>query len=180
VAGLAVAIAWIAYMTLSVGLRSDLTSPMVGVPLALISVGGAICFWFVARSGARGLPHAVRVLQVFLILAPVGFVLSVLPALLSAPRAPFRWGPAISCGAYAVQMAVVPLIVAAAIFRRTMVGSALWRGALIGALCGLSAALAIHAHCGMPEVMHVLLSHGLPIALGALLGALLGVVGGRA
>jgi hypothetical protein len=70
-------------------------------------------------------------------------------------------------------------VIAALIFRRAIIGSPAWRGAAIGALCGLGGTIGIHMHCATPDLRHVLASHGLPIILGAALGAVAGRIGGR-
>jgi hypothetical protein len=73
-----------------------------------------------------------------------------------------------------------PIAVAALLLRRSFLSAPVWRGAAVGAVCGLTASVLIHAHCAAPGASHVLVAHGFPAVCGALVGALLGALGGRA
>jgi hypothetical protein len=50
---------------------------------------------------------------------------------------------------------------------------------MIGAIAGLAGAVGVHAHCPLAAMAHVLVAHGLPIVLGAAVGAVAAALGGR-
>jgi hypothetical protein len=77
------------------------------------------------------------------------------------------------------QFALVPLALAALSLRRSFLSAPAWRGAAVGAACGLVGAFGIHAHCHYTAAAHVLGAHGLPVLACALLGAAAGALGGR-
>ncbi|UQA59752.1 NrsF family protein [Polyangium aurulentum] len=177
--GIVAAVAWVLGVIAHLGLRPDLGAPGVALPLAAWAMVGAACLALVVGPGERGMPRAARVVQAVVILVPAAFVLLALPASLGAPEVPFSWPKSGRCVTWASVIAAVPMLVATLVFRRALLGAPAWRGAAIGALCGLGGTIGIHLHCGTLETAHVLLAHGLPMALGAALGAGLGAMGGR-
>lgn len=179
VIGLAAAVTWVVVLSALLGLRKDLGSPAVALPLVAWALVCAAGFFLVVGPGERGMPRAARVAQAVVVLVPLAFVLLSLPALLGARTVPFSWPKTGRCVTWANVIAAVPLLCATLVFRRALLGSPVWRGAAIGALCGLGGTIGIHLHCGMLEVAHVFTAHGLPMVLGAGLGAGLGAVGGR-
>ena len=93
---------------------------------------------------------------------------------------PLTWATAGACFSVTHLLAVGPLVVAGVALQRSFLTNAAWRGALVGAICGLGAAIGIHAHCPVETVSHILVAHGLAIVSGGGLGALLGALRGRA
>jgi hypothetical protein len=177
--GLAAAVTWVLGIIAYLGVRPDLGSPEVAWPLVAWAIVGASCLFLVVGPGERGMPRAARVAQGVVVLVPLAFALLSLPALLGAQARPFSWPRSGLCVTWAGVIAAVPLLVATLVFRRALLGSPIWRGAAIGALCGLGGTIGIHVHCGMLQTAHVLAAHGLPMVLGAALGAGLGAAGGR-
>jgi hypothetical protein len=72
------------------------------------------------------------------------------------------------------------LAVSAWALRRSFATGASWRGAALGAACGLAAALVLTLHCGVTLGGHIALAHGGPIVLATLVGALIGSKLGKA
>jgi hypothetical protein len=177
--GMVAAAAWVLGLIGHLGVRPDLGAPGVALPLVAWAMVGAACFALVVGPGERGMPRAARVVQAVVVLVPAAFVLLVLSTSLGAPEVGFSWPESGRCVTWASVIAAVPMLAATLVFRRALLGSPIWRGAAIGALCGLGGTIGIHMHCGALETAHVLVAHGLPMALGAALGAGLGAIGGR-
>jgi hypothetical protein len=175
---LAAAIGWVLLFVAYLGPRSDLFSPWVILPLSLwmIAAAGALVLALSARD--RGLPAGVRVIQVILAVIPLCFGVA---ALVSSTEGegPFSLKAAAICMHYANLIASGPLLFACLAFRRSFLSAPAWRGAAIGAVCGLAGSIGIHSHCPTSGTLHALLGHGLPIAAGAILGSILGAIRGR-
>jgi hypothetical protein len=175
---LATASLWVVLVAWTIGLRGDLERVEVVVPLALWTLLAGFSLLFCLRSRARGLPAGVRAVQAIVVAIPLGFMLSV--ALATSPDEPSPAGSTAVCVALASGIALAPLALAALVLWRSFLSAPAWRGAAIGVVCGLSGTVGIHAHCPSSALFHVALGHGLPIALGALLGAVAGALRGRA
>ena len=67
--------------------------------------------------------------------------------------------------------ASVPLVAAAFALRRSFVGRAGWRSALIGIGAGLVSASVMNLHCSLSDAMHMTLGHGLAVVLAGVAGA---------
>ncbi|WP_437275795.1 NrsF family protein [Sorangium sp. So ce375] len=172
-------LAWILLRTWVEGFRDDLGSPRVALPLVLWAALSGLGLLVVFVPRARGLPAGVRALQALVAAVPLGFLAAAVVTTRAAdPPAPLEVH--LECSAVALSMALVPLALAALLLRRSFLSAPAWRGAAMGALCGLAAAIGIHAHCSLDELVHVSFAHGLPIAAGALLGAAAGALRGRA
>jgi hypothetical protein len=172
-------LAWILLRTWVEGFRDDLGSPRVALPLVLLTALSGLGLLLALLPRARGLPAGVRALQALVAAVAVGF----LAAAVLTSRGDDVLAPLmvhLECSAVALSMALVPFALAALVLRRSFLSAPAWRGAAIGALCGLGAAIGIHAHCSLDEVLHVAFAHGVPIAAGALLGAAAGALRGRA
>jgi hypothetical protein len=178
-AGMVVLLGWLGAMCTQFHARRDWATPAVLVPMGVWLLAAAASAALLFRPDARGLPRNVRVLQGIVASLTFGFfVLSLAPSI-GAPEEAFTWGRATTCMLEASGIALVPLVVAAVLFRRALPSAAGWRGAAIGALFGLSGAMGIHAACPALGAAHVLASHGMTILAGAALGAALGALGGR-
>jgi len=175
---LAVAVTWIAGSVVLLGLRRDIAAPAVALPLALLLLITGAALLLAVRPRARGLPAGVRLVQALPLLLALAF--AALALLGARPGEPLPDNHVLPCLALAAEMAVVPLALAALTLRGSFLTAPAWRGAAIGAMVGLGSAIGMHAHCRYAAPIHILLAHGLPIVGGALLGALLGALRGRA
>lgn len=177
---LALAVGWVAALVAKLGLRADIGALDVIAPLSLWVVVAAVGLVAALRPRERGLPPPSRVVQVIAALVPALFVLSALAASSGAEQVPLTLRNSGGCVALASVAAAGPFVLAGVIFQRSFLSIPAWRGAAIGAVCGLCAAAGIHTHCPMAASAHVVLAHGFPIAAGGLLGALFGALRGRA
>jgi len=177
---LAIALVWIALLLWPLGPRADLGALHVAGTLALWLALAILSLLLVLSPRARGLPLGVRALSLTLALIPLGFVLSVLVSSGTDADLPLSWKNTGRCFQYTSLLALGPLLVAAWSYKRSFTNLPALRGAAIGAVCGLSGAIAMQAHCPCEASSHILVAHGLPILLGALAGGLFGALRGRA
>jgi hypothetical protein len=172
-------IAWIVFLVWHLGVRGNIGDAGLLASLGLwtlLATGGLA---LALRTNARGLPPSLRVVQIVLLGLASIYVAGVLVRDAAAPNVPIHWSNVVGCLSWAHLLAVGPLLVAALIFRRSFLSFPAWRGAVVGAACGLGGAIGIHAHCVVETASHVLIAHGLVIAVSALLGAALGARQGR-
>ncbi|XXT16470.1 NrsF family protein [Sorangium sp. So ce429] len=172
-------LAWVLLFSWIEGLRDDLGSPRVIVPLAVAAVLSGLGLLLALRPRARGLPAGVRSLQALIVVVPVGFLAAaVVRSRVADPPVPLELH--VRCIASAFCTALPPFALAALMLRRSFLSAPAWRGASIGALCGLGVAVGLETHCALDDLLHLTFAHGLPILAGALLGAAAGAVRGRA
>lgn len=172
-------IAWVLLLTWIAGFRADIGAPRVAIPLVLWALLSGLGLRLALTPRARGLPAGVRALRALVAAAPVGFLAAAVAT--SGPSGgALSMASHLRCSAIALGMALLPLALAALVLRRSFVSAPAWRGAAVGALCGLGAVIGIEAHCAYDDLLHVTFAHGLPIAAGALLGAAAGALRGRA
>ncbi|AUX46812.1 hypothetical protein SOCE26_083210 [Sorangium cellulosum] len=172
-------LAWVLLLTWIAGFRADIGSPRVAIPLALWVLLSGLGLRLALTPRARGLPAGVRALQALVAVVPVGFLAAAV-ATSGLADGSLSLMAHLRCSAIALGMALLPLALAALVLRRSFLSAPAWRGAAIGALCGLGAVIGIQAHCSYDDLVHVTFAHGLPIAAGALLGAAAGALRGRA
>lgn len=176
VLALAASAGWIAALLLRVGLRHDLLTGEALVQVGVWALVGATGLIVALRPGQRGLPRAPNVVQTILAVVLVAF--ATLAVALASPSGAGGTNDG-GCLVSGALMSLVPLAGAALYLRRSFTTAPAWRGATVGAICGLAGAVGIHAHCSLATMGHVLVGHGLPIALGATLGAIWGASRGR-
>jgi hypothetical protein len=172
-------VAWLVFVVWRLGLRANIADAGLLASLgvwALVSAGGLA---LLLRPNARGLPPSLRVVQIVLLALAALYVAGVLARAAAAPEVPIHWTNALGCLSCAHLLAAGPFVVAALLFRRTFLSFPAWRGAVVGAACGLGGAIGIHAHCAVETAAHVLVAHGLVIVIAAALGAALGARQGR-
>jgi hypothetical protein len=158
------------------GIRADLLDGFVIFQLGTWMLVIAFAARVVVIPAERGLPSGLRALQVGLLALVLVFsALALAPAVSG-----FEWHSFLGCALFGASVALAPLAAAALALRRSFLSAPGWRGAVIGAACGLGGTIGVHAHCPRQSSAHVLLSHGTPIVLGALAGSVLGRVRGRA
>ena len=172
------ALAWLSAAALVFGLRADLTSPSVLVPIAAWLAGGAGILALLLRPRERGLPAGVRAVQHAVWVVPVAYAAGC--ALVAVPaEGPLTWASLRGCLAISTLTALGPLTAAALFLRGSFLSAPGWRGAAVGALAGLAGSIGAHAHCPVQTMGHLLAAHGAAIAVGAAAGAALGRAGGR-
>ena len=172
-------LAWVVFLVWRLGVRGNIGDAGLLASLGLwtLLAGGGLAL--ALRTNARGLPQSLRVVQLILLALAAVYVAGVIVRDATAPNVPIHWSNVVGCLSWAHILAVGPLLVAATIFRRSFLSFPAWRGAVVGAACGLGAAIGIHAHCVVETASHVLVAHGLVIVVSALLGAALGARQGR-
>jgi len=172
---LAASIGWIAAIVARLGLRADFMAADVLIEIGAWTIVGVAGLFVALRPSAGGLPRSLRAVQV--VLLGVLLVFAVLAAALAGPPADsLQAAPCLALGAL---MAAGPMVLTAIFLQRSFISSPGWRGAAIGAICGLAGSVGIHAHCPRVAMSHVLLTHGLPILLGSIAGAVWSRARGR-
>lgn len=172
-------VAWVVFLVWRLGLRGNIADAGLLASLGLWTLVGAGGLALALRPNARGLPPSLRVVQIILLALAALYVAGVLVRDATAPDVPIHWSNVLGCLSCAHLLAAGPLVVAALLFRRSFLSFPAWRGAVVGAACGFGGAIGIHAHCAVETASHVLLAHGLVIAVSAALGAILGARQGR-
>ena len=172
-------VAWLVFLVWRLGLRANIGDAGLLASLGLWTLvsGGGLAL--ALRPNARGLPPSLRVVQIILLALAALYVVGVLVRAATAPTVPIHWSNVIGCLSCAHLLAAGPFVVAALLLRRTFLSFPAWRGAVVGAACGLGGAIGIHAHCAVETASHVLVAHGLVIVIAAALGAALGARQGR-
>lgn len=161
------------------GFRPDIASVYVVLPLALWIAAVGFSLISLLKPDARGLVRNIRVIWAIVLGLPLLFAVSAGWADKSGEPFPFVWDTAFPCVKWAGIAGIGPIVAAILLFRRSFISAPVWRGAAAGAAVGLSAGLTVHSVCPHTDPTHVLVTHGLPILIGALLGAGLGALGGR-
>jgi negative regulator of sigma F NrsF-like protein len=167
--------AWLMTHLIVYGVRQDLAhlSPFyvavqIGLPFAFAV--GSLC---VALSpGKLGLGVSLAAIAGLGLLGPSSFWLSAL--IMPVPRglvADASLLPALVCLDITLLWAALPLVVAAVSLRRAFPGGAVWRSALVGAAAGLFSGATMNLHCANVDPLHIVVGHGVPVIVGALVGA---------
>jgi hypothetical protein len=175
-AALVLSLGWLASHLAVFGVRHDLRdlppaylASHLGAPLLL-----ALASLYVAtRPGRWGLGPPRLWVAALALGGPLSFW--VLGAITPSPRPSLPdaepWLGALVCSDLMLVWMSVPLFAAAVALRRAFAATALWRSALVGAAVGLLSGASINLHCAKVEPFHLVIGHGVPIALGSLLGA---------
>ena len=164
-------VVWAFAVVAFLGIRQHLSMVtsvcQIGIPTALGL--GALA---VALSGGRlGLgPSLVRTV-VFAIVPVVAFV--GLGLAFGVPTDATPHHDAFQCGAVEVIASVVSLGIFAVALRRSNVTNERWRGALFGSAIGVAWAGLWGLHCADESTRHIVLGHGYPVVVCAVLGAFL-------
>lgn len=174
---LGAALAWGTLQAVALGIRADLAALPLTYVLAWLCTPlllGAVALAAAASSGNSGLGVRVAIAATLAIAAPtaVGLLAIALPEPAGSLQAPSFWKSMLTCLDFTLAGALAPLVFAVLALRNAFAAGARWRGALIGGSAGLLAATAMNVHCPIVDPMHMLLGHALPVALAALLGAL--------
>lgn len=165
-----------AVVLLLVGVRSGMRMhvPEIVAQATLLGAFGMFAVFGATGRGRRGLGLRPRWSTLLAVGIPAGFALGAWGWFPGAEPGETALGPVRSLvGCFGIALAVVVPSVAGSAWglRHSLLGGAGRRGGAIGAACGLLAAVVLVFHCGIPLSGHVVLAHGLPIAIAALLGA---------
>jgi hypothetical protein len=149
----------------------------LGAGAALAGLGAALALLLHGGRRGLGLPAVAR--WAFVAAALVGF--EAVNALVTVAvegsvhlEGAAAWRARIGC---ALHGSLFALVAGALVFygaRRTAAVSPAAAGAVAGLAAGLVGALAQHLQCPVMDLDHTLLAHAVPVALGALVGALAG------
>jgi hypothetical protein len=166
---------WLVTHVAVYGVRQDLNNlppgyvaVQIGLPfsVAAASLGVAL------SPGKLGLGVSIGAIAGLALLGPLSFWL----AAVAMPHAGLTPGDsgmlaALVCFDITLLWSALPLVAAAFALRRSFAGGAVWRSALIGAATGLFSGAAMNLHCTNTDPLHMALGHGMPVLLGALVGA---------
>jgi len=120
--------------------------------------------------GSKGLGASVTLLVAFAMsTAPIYAVVTMIAALGASPSIV----PARNCFSMSMGFAAVVLTGLTWALRRSVPAAPIARGALLGACAGAWAGLVIHLHCPSGDRLHILVGHAIPVAIFAVLGAIL-------
>lgn len=172
----ALAVLWIVLPLARMGFRGDVTSWPVLLQIGVWTLVLVAAIAAALRPDPRGVPRSLRTVQIAALAVSVAFGALALAFGDGGPTTAAELAP---CLLISLAMSVGPLVFATLAMQRTLLAAPVWRGAAVGAACGLAGSIGIQAHCPSQVTMHVLLAHGAPVAVGAILGAILGATRGR-
>jgi hypothetical protein len=138
--------------------------------------------WVALSAGARGVGRPVPWLRVAAVGAPIAFILLALFWLPPNGKAIGALGPPAmleGCFQIGLTVAVPMLVLSVWAIRRSFPSGAAWRGAALGAACGLGGVVVLVHLCGSPFGGHIAVAHGMPLVIATLVGALGGSRLGR-
>jgi len=172
------AVVWLVAFAAVLGFRPDVARAEVLGQLAAWTLALPLGLFVALRPRENGWPPGVVALRVALVgLASVFVGLAVFPP--AGAQAPLTFTTVRGCLSVTFLLALPPLVVAALVLRGSFLNAPALRGGVVGAVCGLAGAAAIHTHCAVVTSSHVLLAHGLPIVVFAAVGAIFGLLRGR-
>jgi hypothetical protein len=171
---------WLAAQVLALGVRTDFerlgavyVALHIALPLALATATLFAALW----PGRTGLGVSAKIVVGLSIASIAAYVAVALampePYAFVAPTGARFWRWTVGCFDVTFLMGTVPLLFLVPAIRRTFVAGAFFRCAAIGLSCGLAGTATIGVHCDNISRFHVLVSHGLPAVLLALIGGLL-------
>jgi len=139
--------------------------------------------WVALSAGMRGLGRPVPWLRIAAVGAPLAFLVLALFWLPPNGKPIGDLGPPAmleGCFQIGLTVAVPMLVFAVAAMRRAFPSGAGWRGAALGAACGLGGVVVLVLLCGSPYGGHIAVAHGMPLVIATLMGAWGGSRVGRA
>ena len=180
-AALGISLGWLCTHLVVFGIRSDfarLPAEYVAAQIVLPALLGAASLLLAVAPGKLGLGLAVSVVASLAVLGPISFWLCA--GLLNTPypaaddllQSGRLWPGVLVCLDLTLAWAAAPLLLAALTLRRAFPAGAGWRSGLVGAALGLLSGAAINLHCSNVHQGHMLLGHGIPIVVAALVGGL--------
>jgi hypothetical protein len=174
---LGLSLGWLCTHLAVYGVRPDfarLPDAYLALQIVLPALLGAASLTLAVAPGKLGLGLGVSLVAGAAVLGPLSFWLLAagLPAPYAAAPSDGFWLGALLCLDITLAWAAAPLLLAALALRRAFPTVAGWRSALVGAGLGLLSGAAINLHCPNVAASHLVLGHGVPIALAALVGGL--------
>jgi hypothetical protein len=179
IAAVGVSLAWLCSHLFVFGIRQDfaqLPPFYIAAQIVLPFVYGACCLVVALAPGRLGLGLGVGLVSAMALLGPLFFwllALGVPVPYLADPGQLGFWLGAFLCLDITLAWAAAPLLLVALSLRRAFPTHASGRSALVGAALGLLSGAAINLHCPNVDPWHLFAGHGVPVALAALIGAVL-------
>lgn len=168
--------AWLAVQLAVFGVRRDLgelPAYYVGAMIAAPCAAGLFVVIASLHPGRFGLGLRAPLLVVLSLLGPAAFLIVALVTPITEPTPGAGILADSSCLNAIVAWALLPMLAAALVLRRTFASAASSRSALLGGGIGLIAGSLFALHCSNTERLHVALAHGGAVGLVALAGGLL-------
>jgi hypothetical protein len=174
VMALGLGLGWLCAHLAVYGVRQDfdkLPGDYVALQIFLPALLGAASLLLAMAPGKLGLGLSVSLIAAAAVIGPLSFWLLAagLPAPAAAAGGDFLLG-ALVCLDITLAWAAAPLLLATLALRRAFPAVAGWRSALVGAGLGLFSGAAINLHCPNVASAHLVLGHGVPIVVAALVG----------
>jgi hypothetical protein len=174
-AALAIGAVWLCAHLAAYGVRQDmhrLSARYIAAQMLLPALLAALSLLLAVAPGKLGLGLGASLLAAFAVLGPLSFWL--FAAGMPVPY-PTDTGGAFSlsslvCLDLTLLWETAPLLLAGMALRRGFPTSTRWRGALVGGALGLACGAAINLHCPNPNAAHLVVGHGIPIVVAALVG----------
>jgi hypothetical protein len=170
-------VAWIAIMNKRDDLRT--LAPLTLFMEVSIPVGAAVLALVAATAtGSRGLGESKARLATLSLLAPAVFVAATVLLATMMPTGEEDtgsfWLHCLRCFGWTSLYAAGPFVLAGWAFQRSFVVAPSWRTAALAIACGASGAATMVFVCSVGTPAHVLIGHGGPMFVGAIVGALVG------
>ena len=176
-AALVLSLVWLLAHLAAVGVRHDLSAlplaylaSQVGAPLLLAAASLHVATR-PARSGLGSRRFWVAALTLGGLLSLWGLAL-LAPPPYPPPHEPRPWLAALVCSELMLAWMSAPLFAAAVALRGAFAATPVWRSALVGASVGSLSGATLNLHCANVAPWHLVLAHGVPIALASSFGAL--------
>jgi hypothetical protein len=134
----------------------------------------AFAGWVAVSAGRRGVGRPVPWLRIAAVGAPLAFISLALLWLPPNGKPLGALGPPAmleGCFQIGLTVAVPMLLFSVWAMRRSFPSGATWRGAALGAACGLGGVLVLVLLCGSPYSGHIAVAHGMPLLIATLIGA---------
>jgi hypothetical protein len=172
---LVLALGWLASELAWFGVRGDIRQVPLAYLLGMVAApigAAALCLVVALSAGRLGIARRVGVIAAAAVLPPLALLAGVVllsPAVSSGPPgAPIEIA---YCFNVTLGFALLPMLAAGVALRRTFVGLARFRSALVGSAAGLAGAALVNLHCDRVGILHIAFGHvGAAVAI-ALAGA---------
>ena len=165
--------AWVAFVETRPDIHS-LTPAQLVLGLAIPLVAAAASMGAGARSGGLGLGESKWRLVALAVTAPLWFALATLLVAPHEPHVELFWRRAAGCFFTTCLLALGPLTLGVATFRRAFASAAVWRTAALGVASGAIASATMSLACPIGNAWHLLVGHGAILVAAGLCGGLLG------
>jgi hypothetical protein len=130
--------------------------------------------WVALSAGTRGVGRPVPWLRIAAVGAPLVFMVLALFWLPPNGKPVGHLGPPAmleSCFQIGLTVVVPMLVFSVWAMRRSFPSGPGWRGAALGAACGLGGVVVLVLLCGSPYGGHIAVAHGMPLVIATLVGA---------